>query len=121
MQPARFFLRGLGQRSLLFSSRFQGALLKSPRKFISDNAPRRTSGPSGSQTGTISQQSTSKGKEKEILGDRDKVVEAMEEEQDRLPFLPHPLGVREPPTTEPKSWRDEMMNQEVRMDHRRKL
>ena len=40
---------------------------------------------------------------------------------DGLPFLPRPLGVHERPTTVGRSWREDMMDQETRMDHRKKL
>ncbi|EKM58002.1 uncharacterized protein PHACADRAFT_251952 [Phanerochaete carnosa HHB-10118-sp] len=38
-----------------------------------------------------------------------------------LPFLTRPLGVRERPTAERMSWREEMMNQDVRQAHREAL
>lgn len=47
-----------------------------------------------------------------------------DEEENTLPYLPGPLGLREPPSTERKSWREEtleLMNQDVRMARRRHL
>lgn len=38
-----------------------------------------------------------------------------------LPFLPRPLGVRERPTSERMSWREEMMDQDIRQAHREAL
>ena len=57
-----------------------------------------------------------KGKGKESI-QSEKAGKSVEE----LPFLPRPLGVRERPSTIPRTWQEEMMDQETRMDHRRKL
>lgn len=38
-----------------------------------------------------------------------------------LPFLPRPLGVRERPGTERMSWREEMMDQDIRHAHKEAL
>lgn len=40
---------------------------------------------------------------------------------DALPFLSRPLGVSERPTTEPRTWREDMMDQDTRTAHRRAL
>ncbi|THH27441.1 hypothetical protein EUX98_g6747 [Antrodiella citrinella] len=50
----------------------------------------------------------------------DEVAEKVIEDDD-LPFLSRPLGVKEKPSTIPMTWRQEMMDQDVRMKHRQKL
>lgn len=61
-----------------------------------------------------------KGKQKEIPPPVDSVAEKVTED-DRLPFLSRPLGVQEKPSTKPASWREDMMDQDIRMKHRQKL
>lgn len=125
MPPSRLFLRHLGRQPLLLPTYFRSTLISFQAKSLSNYSrfqKREASNSTRTQASTPpSASSKGKGKGKGVSGVQDEVVEAMEEELDRLPFLQRPLGVREPPSTEPKSWKDEMMNQEVRMDHRRKL
>lgn len=122
MQSTRLILHYSRHLSPRFPTNYpHRALLFSQKRLISRNVPQSRPESSSSQASPLVSLTSDKGKEKEAAVDGDSVVEAMEKEQDRLPFLQRPLGVPEPPTTEPQSWKDEMMNQEVRMDHRRKL
>lgn len=104
MQSARFIIQRPTHHSLLLSRRIQNTLVTSQKRLITKNALRRKAGPSGAQASALSPRTSDEGKAKEVpTTTRDKVVEAMEEEQDRLPFLQRPLGVRGPPSTESKS------------------
>ncbi|KAJ3481526.1 hypothetical protein NLI96_g7600 [Meripilus lineatus] len=121
MHSSRFLLQWFPHRSLLVSRPAYNAFITSHRRCITQNAPRRKGASSSAQADEPSR-ARKKGNAEDVVDkSSDQVIKAMEEEQDRLPFLQRPLGVREPPTTEPKSWKDEMLNQETRMDHRRKL
>ena len=51
-------------------------------------------------------------------------AKAKPKETGTLPYLPRPLGVREPPTTTRKSWREqtmELMDQDVRLARRKHM
>ena len=48
-------------------------------------------------------------------------ADSPKEQKDILPFLGRPLGLKYPPTTVPKTWTEEMMDEEPRKDHREKL
>ncbi|KAI0077371.1 hypothetical protein K474DRAFT_1661807 [Panus rudis PR-1116 ss-1] len=61
-----------------------------------------------------------KGKQKQTKDATDKVLSDMNK-GDEIPLLSRPLGVKRRPTTEPSSWKDNMMDQEVRMEQRQKL
>ena len=62
----------------------------------------------------------SKGKEKEVPPPPDAVAAQMVKD-DRLPFLNRPLGVKRKPSTVALTWTEEMLDQDIRMDHRYKL
>lgn len=89
--------------------------LRSSSRGVASSAVRRNSQPT---TPAESSQDTvdAKGKGKEVLD----AASARDKELD-LPYLQRPLGVSEMPSRERRSWREEMMDQETRMDHRKKL
>lgn len=58
-----------------------------------------------------------KGKEKESA----QTAGTKQNASSALPFLPRPLGVRERPTTDRMSWREEMMDQDIRQARREAL
>ncbi|TCD65128.1 Mitochondrial ATPase complex subunit atp10 [Steccherinum ochraceum] len=61
-----------------------------------------------------------KGKQKEVETPADTLAEKLAEDE-QIPFLSRPLGVKERPSTVGMTWREEMMDQDVRMKHRKTL
>ncbi|KAI0918667.1 hypothetical protein AcV5_002594 [Taiwanofungus camphoratus] len=92
------------------------------RRLISGASPRHTQSNNSAATSLRESEadSNSKGKQKESVKQKPKDVT----EEPPLPMLQRPLGVRDRPTTEPKTWaqtREELMDQEKRLEKRKHL
>ncbi|KAI0792462.1 ATP10 protein-domain-containing protein [Abortiporus biennis] len=104
-QRSAFLSKSL--RSSLHPTNFQC------RRQLTCSAPRNQN----EQAASTSTSSDLKGKQKE-----DAVVEdVVQNKTDDVPLLNRPLGVREPPSIYRKSWRENMTDQDIRMQQRRAL
>ncbi|CAL1699388.1 unnamed protein product [Somion occarium] len=90
---------------------------------FSSSTSRLSDDPSSSQTPTTSTPDSNSSEAKQKKADRKgETASKIETEVEvTLPLLQRPLGVRDRPTTEPRTWTDNMLNQEVRMEQRQKL
>jgi len=95
---------------------------KSQTRLISYSRSWRSAESSQSATKVTAQTSSEKGKEKDTSAQVEDGRHAADESP--VPLLGRPLGVRERPTSEPKTWeqkREELLDQKKRMQKRRVL